>query len=229
MRRFWKHDRWPSELEDELRARRSDPPTPFVRMVAKSVRGGHGSLRPKFRMSLAHSVALLAVVALVAAGGVGLVGSGSSGAGNLIDRLASSSSPTKTVTDSSAHKQYKHKCGNSRDDDERCEVEIHDTTVQEPPSGCTNAVFSVTMDMASDQTVTATYTTKDGTASTADGDYLARNGTVTFLPGQTSQTINVPVCHDTGRTTEYFYVKLTSTSSNAVISGQNPETGTIKQ
>jgi len=41
------------------------------------------------------------------------------------------------------------------------------------------------------------YTTSDGTAMTADSDYVAASGTVTFNPGETSKTITVNVNGDT--------------------------------
>src|SRR5207249_1999274 len=40
------------------------------------------------------------------------------------------------------------------------------------------------------------YTTTVGTATTADGDYVATSGTLTFDPGQTTKTVNVTVNGD---------------------------------
>src|SRR5205823_2771821 len=43
--------------------------------------------------------------------------------------------------------------------------------------------FTVTLSAAYDQPVTVSYRTADGTATTGDGDYTARTGTITFAPG----------------------------------------------
>jgi len=53
----------------------------------------------------------------------------------------------------------------------------------------------VTLSAASGQTVTVTFLTADGTA-TAGSDYTAVSGTLTFDPGVTSRTINVPIIDD---------------------------------
>src|SRR5258707_10111576 len=62
-------------------------------------------------------------------------------------------------------------------------------------SGTTNAVLTVSLSAASAQTVTVNYATANGTA-TAGADYVSTNGTLTFLPGETSQTITVAVLGD---------------------------------
>ena len=60
--------------------------------------------------------------------------------------------------------------------------------------------FVVTLDPAAAQTVTVDYATADGTATAGD-DYTATSGTLTFDPGETSQTIAVPITDDTEETT----------------------------
>ena len=55
--------------------------------------------------------------------------------------------------------------------------------------------FPVTLDRASTLTVTVDYATSDGTA-TAGADYTATSGTLTFDPGETTQTVSVPVLDD---------------------------------
>jgi Calx-beta domain len=215
MRRFWKRGRSRSELEDELRARRSDPPEDFLRTVANRVRRDERRLRPRFSVSPAYGMAAVAVAVVIAAGGSGLVKSGVSGANRVFGQLTSSTSPTTTVTSSPADRQYKKVCG-SNPRPAKCEVSIYNTAAFEPKSGSTHAYFPVAMATASDQTVTATYIAQNGTA-TAPEDYATTFGTITFLPGQTITAISVPVPHDTGTTTEYFKMVLTGVSSNAVI------------
>ncbi|MCG8622118.1 MAG: hypothetical protein MJE68_09015, partial [Proteobacteria bacterium] len=53
---------------------------------------------------------------------------------------------------------------------------------------------TITMELfpAQTDTVTATYTTADGTGGVAGTDYQTRTGSVTFAPGETTKTITVP-------------------------------------
>ena len=57
------------------------------------------------------------------------------------------------------------------------------------------AVFTVKLDRASPGTVTVDYSTFADTAS-ANKDYRATSGTLTFTPGETSKTIEVPILVD---------------------------------
>ena len=76
-----------------------------------------------------------------------------------------------------------------------------------------NAVlaFQVTLNRAAAGTVTVGYATADGTA-TAGADYTAASGTLTFDPGETAKTANVPVLDDVHDDDEET---LTLTLSNA--------------
>jgi hypothetical protein len=61
------------------------------------------------------------------------------------------------------------------------------------------------------------FATYDGWA-TADWDYVPVNGTLTFAPGETSQTILVPLIGDFDyEGDEYFYVNLSNNSGNTLI------------
>ena len=62
------------------------------------------------------------------------------------------------------------------------------------PEG-TTAVFTVTLSGPSDRIITVDFVTSGGTA-TSGADYAGVSGTLTFLPGQTSQTIGVPTRAD---------------------------------
>jgi hypothetical protein len=44
-----------------------------------------------------------------------------------------------------------------------------------------------------DQAVTMSYATANGTATTSDSDYVAKTGTLTFNPGETTKTIIIEV------------------------------------
>ena len=56
-----------------------------------------------------------------------------------------------------------------------------------------------------------------GTATTSNSDYVAKNGTITFAPGETTKTITIEVKGDSKREyTEYFYLDLSNHSSNSL-------------
>jgi chitinase len=86
-----------------------------------------------------------------------------------------------------------HAVGIIVDDEPR--VSANSVSVTEGNSGTINAVFTVTLSAASNQTVTVEYSTADGTA-TAGNDYVAVSGLLTFSPGQTSKTVPVAVKGD---------------------------------
>ena len=89
-----------------------------------------------------------------------------------------------------------------------------DLTVNEPTAseGDGTIDFVVTLDPASDETVTVDYATSDDTA-TAGSDYTARSGTLTFNAGETSKTVSVSVLDDE---TDESDETLTLALSNAV-------------
>jgi Ca2+-binding RTX toxin-like protein len=102
---------------------------------------------------------------------------------------------------------------------------INDVTVGEGDTGTSTAVFTVGLTTASQQTVTVNFSTSGGTA-TSNVDFGATSGTLTFLPGELTQTISVPIIGDTlQETSESFFVTLSS-PVNAVIV-DNAGQGTI--
>jgi hypothetical protein len=103
---------------------------------------------------------------------------------------------------------------------------IDDVTTREGDNGTVNAVFTVTLSGASQQTVTVDYTTEDGTA-TAASDYVSSFGSLTFDVGDTSKQIIVGIKGDVlGEMDETFFVNLTNTRGFVSIAdGQG--TGTI--
>jgi hypothetical protein len=107
--------------------------------------------------------------------------------------------------------------GTILDDEPR--VRITDVTKAEGKKNQTTLfTFTVTLSAAYDQPVTVSFHTVDGTATTADGDYAARTGTLTFAPGETTKTITVEVRGDSKReATETFYLDLFGTSGNALL------------
>lgn len=75
-------------------------------------------------------------------------------------------------------------------------VSVVGGTVIEGNSGLVALTFIVSLSWASTEPVTVTYSTGGGTA-TADTDYVAASGTLTFDPGQTRKTITIWVKGDT--------------------------------
>ena len=57
--------------------------------------------------------------------------------------------------------------------------------------------FVVSLNRAGDQAITVSYRTEDGTA-TAESDYTATSGSLTFDVGQTEKTVSVPVLENGG-------------------------------
>ena len=102
-------------------------------------------------------------------------------------------------------------------DDDIATLAIHDTTIVEGAAGSANAVFSVTMVAPHYLTVTVDFASANGTA-VAPGDYSSVNGTLTFAPGQTSQTISVPIVGDgLKEPNETFSVNLSNAVNAAIV------------
>jgi hypothetical protein len=111
-------------------------------------------------------------------------------------------------------------------DDDRPMLTISDVSATEGNSGLTPLTFTVTLSPASSQTVTVSYATAAGTA-TSGSDYQSLSGTLTFSPGQTSKTVTVSAYGDTTvEQNETFNVNLSNASSNASI-GDSQGIGTI--
>ncbi|MDP2246487.1 MAG: Calx-beta domain-containing protein, partial [Nitrosomonadales bacterium] len=102
------------------------------------------------------------------------------------------------------------------DNDALPSLSINDVSVNEAAG---TATFTVTLSAASGQTVSVGYNTSSGTA-TAGSDYTAVSGTLTFTPGQTTQTITVPIANDTiYEGNETFNVNLNSATNATIADG----------
>ena len=106
------------------------------------------------------------------------------------------------------------------------QVSIADVMVTEGDAGGVNAVFTLTLSVASTQTVTVGYATADGTA-VAPADYTAATGQVTFSPSQTTRDVSVVVQGDVidEGASEAFTVALSSPTNSTI--GDGSATGTI--
>ncbi len=75
-------------------------------------------------------------------------------------------------------------------------LSVGDAQVLEGNSGLSTIVFTVTLSKPSSETVTVSYSTSNGSATAAGGDYVPAVGTLTFTPGQTSKTVDIVVTGD---------------------------------
>ena len=93
--------------------------------------------------------------------------------------------------------------------DDEPRISTYDVWDLEGNSGTTPFTFTVSLSAAYDLPVTVNYATADGSAN-AGTDYAAASGTVTFAPGQMSQTITVLVNGDSlAEPDKTFFVNLT--------------------
>ena len=87
--------------------------------------------------------------------------------------------------------------------------------------------FTVRLDREPRSEVTVDYATADGTA-TAGSDYTATSGTLTFAPGETAKTVQVPVADDTvSDDGETLTLRLSNASGAGIWSEGGEATGTI--
>jgi ELWxxDGT repeat protein len=105
--------------------------------------------------------------------------------------------------------------GTIADDEPR--ISITDLTKAEGKKGQTALfTFTVRLSAAYDQPVTVSFQAVNGTATTGDNDYVAKSGTLTFAPGETTKIITIEVEGDSKReANETLFVDLFGNSSNS--------------
>jgi chitinase len=109
--------------------------------------------------------------------------------------------------------------GTIQDDDPPPVITPGSVTAVEGDDGTSSvASIPVTLSAPSGRTVTVDWTTADYEA-VAGEDYVAGSGTLTFLPGETSKTIDVAVIGDTTDEPDEAMLILTSHPTNATIGG----------
>jgi hypothetical protein len=110
--------------------------------------------------------------------------------------------------------------------DDEPHISISDVAKLEGKRGQTTLfTFTVTLSAAYDQAITTSYRTVNDTAN--GSDYVARTGTLTFAPGETTKTITIEVKGDSKReANETFYLDLFGNSGNALFT-KNRGLGTI--
>jgi Calx-beta domain/FG-GAP-like repeat len=106
-------------------------------------------------------------------------------------------------------------------------ISINNVSKLEGKNGKTSFDFTVTLAAAYDQPVTMSFRTANGTATTSNGDYVAKTGTLTFNPGETTKTITIEVKGDSRReANETFYLDLFDNTDASVFT-KNRGIGTI--
>ena len=96
-------------------------------------------------------------------------------------------------------------------DDDQAAISIDDISVNEDAG---TATLTVTMNQQIDTTVTVDFETQNGSALN-DADYASTSGTLTFNPGETTQTIHLTILEDNlNEQPESFFVNLTNLQSN---------------
>lgn len=106
------------------------------------------------------------------------------------------------------------------------DITIKDASVAEPSSGSSPAAFAVTLSHSFSHTVTVNFATANDTGganpATAGSDYTSTSGTLTFNPGETVQTVSVPVLADAdnSETAETFLVNISGATNGVITDAQ---------
>ena len=89
------------------------------------------------------------------------------------------------------------------------------------------ATFTISLSNASEFPITVDYATVDGTA-VAGSDFTAASGSVTFAPGETSMTVDVPITDDSVvESDEAFSLDLSNVQGDALIGSGSAETAIL--
>jgi hypothetical protein len=105
------------------------------------------------------------------------------------------------------------------------QISIKDTQIIEGDNGKKLAKFTVSLNTKVNQTVTVNYATTNDTAKVGE-DYQRTNGKLTFKPGETRKTVNVPVFGDTKLEANETFKLLLSQPKNAKL-GKKQAIGSI--
>jgi hypothetical protein len=107
-------------------------------------------------------------------------------------------------------------------------IHISNVSKSEGKKGKTTLfTFTVTLSAAYDEPVTMSFQTVNGTATTSDNDSIAKTGTLTFAPGETTTTITIEVKGDSKtEANEKRYLDLFGLSNKSLFT-KNRALGTI--
>jgi len=111
-------------------------------------------------------------------------------------------------------------------DDPQPAISIADSSVEEPTKGTAKMQFVVTLANPSYQKIQVKYATQDDTAKAGE-DYVKKQGTLTFKPGQTTASFTVTVKADKEVADGTFLVNLTLVGTPLATIGDGQAVGTI--
>ncbi len=222
------------------------PPPPAIRIGDVAVTEGNtGTRTATFTVTLSAATSQTVTVGYSTANGAAMAGSDYQAASDVLtfapgdtsktitvlvngDRLAEPNETFVVNLNSPANSFIADGQGIGTILDDEPRISISDVTKAEGRKGKTTLfTFTVTLSVAYDQPVTMSYQTVNGTATTGDGDYIAKTGTLTFAPGETTKTITIEVKGDSKKeANETFYLDLFGLSSNSLFT-KNRGIGTI--
>jgi hypothetical protein len=105
-------------------------------------------------------------------------------------------------------------------------VSIGDATIDEGNNGTQQLVFTLSRSGGT-AAFNVDFSTANGTATTTDGDYVAKTGTVQFAANETSKTVSITINGDTKvEANETFSVGLSNATGGATV-GDGTGVGTI--
>jgi hypothetical protein len=213
------------------------PPTVSINAVTTVFEGNTGSVNGTFTVTLSHASNVDVTVHYATEDGTAVAGSDYiAGSGTVVipagqisapitiavlgDRLPEEPNETFAVklSDTTNAAIAYSKAGGVIVDDEPL-ISISDVSKSEGTKNkTTQFTFTVTLSLPYDQPVTVSFQTVNGTATTGDNDYVAKAGTLTFAPGETTKTITIDVTGDNKKeATEMFYLDLFDNSSNSFL------------
>lgn len=107
-------------------------------------------------------------------------------------------------------------------DDDTAQISIAGSSANEGSSGTTtDLTFTITLDRPADHTITVNWATADDSATTADNDYTAASGQITFAAFDTSETRTVTINGDSAfEPDEQFFVNLSGASGGVIVTAQ---------
>lgn len=105
-------------------------------------------------------------------------------------------------------------------------LSIADASTTEGNGGTKTLSFTVTLSPAATSNITVDYATSDGTATTADSDYVSKSGTLTFTSGESSKNIDITLNGDTKYEPDEDFTVVLSNASGASLADPTA-TGTI--
>ena len=150
-------------------------------------------------------------------------------ADNALDEPDKSVTVSGSASNSDGVKQPADRTLTITDDDPAPMLSINSPSVSEGNSGSRNLTFTATLSAASGRQVTVEYEdTRTGTATSGTDHGAIAAGTLTFAPGETSQTFNVSVTGDVlDEANETVKVRLKDPVNAAVSTTAGTGTGTI--